>query len=904
MIRDIVYRLRAILDRNSVERDLDEELQAHLDRETEKLVARGLPPDEALRRARVALGGLDQVKEDCRDARGVQVIDDLRMDLRYAARTFARSPALALTATLSIGLGIGANTAIFSLVNTLLLRTLPVDRPAELERLTVRDALILSGSAAFSRGVESHFSFPLFREFRQRNQVFSGLLARMLVPASLVSVGFAEHVPIELVSGNYFDVLGVRPVLGRTISEADDRVPLGHPVAVISFRYWQEKLAADTAITGKIIRIDNHPYTVIGVGPPGFYGVEVGARPDVWVPLMMQPELFGFTRPMFETNRWAPLEIIGRRARGVTEAQAQAALDVIYRRFQEKELHRTAGEMSRETICLEPGGTGLSQLRSDFKNPLAVLMVVVTLVLLIAIANVANLLLARSATRRKEVAVRLALGAGRGRLIRQLLTESALLGLLGGVMGIAFAGWGIRLLLMFLPAVRPQYGLNFAFDDSLDARVLGFGLSISIVSGLLFGLAPALQSACTDLAESIRREVGVFRIVSRRFGLGNALVVLQVTLSLVLLVGAGLFLRSLQNTSAIRLGMDTQNVLMASIDTRLSGYSPVQANRFFRELEARLREKAGVRAVGSSQVALLSGGWDTFPVVVPERPRPPGQRQALLNVIGGDFMRAAGITILRGRGFDVTDAASSTQVAILSETAARYFFGGEEPIGRAINAERMTAIKIIGLASDSKYASVREDNPRVLYLSVEQIPKIADARTLYLRTSGDPHQLAAVLQKEVRELDENVPVYNIKTFAEQKADSLARERLIATLSIMFGMLALLLAAIGLYGVISYGVVRQTHEIGIRTALGADRTTVVWMVLHNAMGMVMIGMLTGIALSWWLSGLVISLLYGVKPGDPATFATACVVLTAAALVAAGIPAWKASRVSPLTALRYE
>jgi predicted permease len=540
-------------------------------------------------------------------------------------------------------------------------------------------------------------------------------------------------------------------------------------------------------------------------------------------------------------------------------------------------------------------------LRTDFEDPLYVLMAAAALVLLIACANIANLLLARSAARRKEMTVRLALGAGRSRLMRQLLTESTLLSLLGGALGVAFANWGVRLLLAFLPAQR----LPFVLEVHTDAHVLGFALAVSVLTGLLFGMAPAIQSSRTDLVESLKDEGACLRLAARRFELRNALVISQVALSLLLLVGAGLFLRSLQNTAAIRVGMDTENVLLASIDARLSGYTSTQAQDFFRRLEAQLREKPGVRAVGSSQTRLLSGYWDTISVSVPGRPKPGGQRQIFMNVIAGDFYRVAGIQILRGRDFGTRDTAAGSKVAIINETGARHFFGDSDPVGRTVKGGgRFGDIEIVGIASDSKYLSVREEMPRILYFTAEQIPQVAGQRTIYVRTAGDPTRYGEVVRGEVRALDRQLPVYNIRTFAGQKADSLAREHLIALLSGFFGALALLLAAIGLYGVMAYAVLRRTREIGIRLSLGAARSTVVWMVFRSALGMAGAGIGIGLPLSLWLSRLVTSQLYGVRPSDPATLATACIVLAGIAVLAASIPAWKASRVDPMVALRYE
>jgi predicted permease len=881
MLTDLLFRIRALFRRNTVERELDEELRFHLEHQHRQYAKRGLTGEEAQREARLQFGGLAQVKEECRQARGVSLIETSIQDVRHAFRTWGRSPSFATVAVLSLALGIGANTAIFSLMNAVLLRMLPVEKPEELER------------------IGGHLSYPMFRDLRQRNQVFSGLLARQAAPVSLVSTGHTERGVAELVSGNYFSVLGVQPILGRAFTDADDRVPMGQPLAVLSFHYWRQRLAADPAILGKTIRIDNYPFQVIGVAPPAFFGVEVGAAPDVWVPIMMQPQIFGRGKPAFDDTGWGWLNLLGRRAPGFNEAQAQVGLNVTFQQLIQQGRHKLFRQNPSEAVLhLEPGAKGFSRLRGQFENPLYLLMAVVALVLLIACANVANLLLARSAARRKETALRLALGAGRMRLIRQLLTESTLLGLLGGSLGFLFSTWSVRLLVGFLPADR----LPLVLDTRIDVRVLAFALVISIATGLLFGLAPAIQATRSDssLNDSPVRQRG------GRLELRKVLVISQVALSLLLLVAAGLFLRSLRNAVAIDAGLNTENVLLASMNPDLNGYPRDHIENFYQQLLARLRDLPGVRAVGMSEMALLSGGYSNVGMIVAGRPLPPpGQeRGILLNKIGGDFFRTAGGGILRGRDFSSRDTPASPKVAIITETAARHFFAEEDPLGRKVRLGGVEGVEIVGIARDSKYRSVREDTPRIAYTSFTQDERPSGERTVYLRTSGDPLPLVAALRREVQTLDHDLPLYNVKTFAEQKSESLARERLIATLSAFFGALALALASIGLYGVMAYTVQRRTKEIGIRMSLGAVRARVVWMVLRDGLLMVAAGIAVGIPLSLWLSRMVTSQLFGVAPGDPLTLAFAAFLLTAVAALAGYLPAHRASRIDPMAALRCE
>jgi predicted permease len=525
-------------------------------------------------------------------------------------------------------------------------------------------------------------------------------------------------------------------------------------------------------------------------------------------------------------------------------------------------------------------------------------------VLLIACANIANLLLARSSARRKEIALRLALGAARSRLIRQLLTETTMLGLLGGTLGFLFSIWSVRLLLGFLPADR----LPLVLDARADVRLLGFALVISLATGVLFGLAPAIQATRPDVSASLTDSPARQR--GGRFELRKALVVSQVTLSLVLVVGAGLFLRSWRNAIVIDAGLNTENVLLASMNPDLNGYAPGHVENFYRQLAARLRDLPEVRSVGMSESALLSGGYSQVGLIVPGRPLPPpgrdpnGDRGILLNKIEGDFFQAAGGAILRGRDFGPRDTVSRPKVAIINQTAARHFFAEEDPLGKKVRLSGVENVEIVGIARDSKYRNVREETPRIAYTSLGQDERPPGERTIYIRTAGDPLPLVAALRREVQTLDHDLPLYNVKSFAEQKSESLTRERLIATLSGFFGALALVLASIGLYGVMAYSVQRRTREIGIRMSLGAMRGRVVWMVLRDCLLMVAMGIALGIPLSLWLSRLVTGQLFGVTPGDPVTLAVAALMLTAVAALAGYLPAHRASRIDPMAALRCE
>ena len=596
MLSDLLFRLRSLFHKKSMERELHDELQFHFEHQREKYLTQGLSPEEATRKARLEFGGVDQIKEECRQARGVAIVESIVQDVFYALRNWRRSPVFASVAILSLALGIGANTAIFSLIDTLLFKNLPVQHPEELEEVQVSPL---------------YFSYPMYRDMKDNNGVFSGMLARNSVPATFSNGDLVQRGVVELASGNYFSVLGVAPRLGRAFSEDEDRAPMAKPVAVISYRFWQHNMSASPDVVGKTIRIDNYPFTIIGVAPPGFSGLEVDGATDAWVPIMMQPAVFPAGGMSLSDAKWGWLTSFGRRSPGVTEQQAEAGLDVSFQRAMEQ-IDVPKGRLQPH---LQPAGKGISRLRADLRPSLYILMAVVGLVLLVACANIANLLLARCVSRQKEIAVRLALGAGRGRLIRQVLTESILLGIVGGALGTLFSMWGVRLLLRFLPSNR----LPFALDAGIGLRVLGFAIAISVFTALIFGIAPALQTLKMDPARSIKDEIALV-VGSRRFELRKGLVIFQVALSLVLLIVAGLFIRGLRNATSIHLGLNTENVLTASLDPSLSGYSPAQAGNFYRQLTTRLRDIPGINAIGTSDSALLSGDYNFSTFILPGRP--------------------------------------------------------------------------------------------------------------------------------------------------------------------------------------------------------------------------------------------------------------------------------------------
>ena len=891
-LRILRDRLRALWRPDRVYDEIAEEFRVHVEMRARDNERGGMSADDARRDAERRFGSVARIGDIAYDVRGGGWLETLWQDIRYGTRVLAKQKIFSATVILTVGIGVGANATIFTLVDRLLLRTLPVERPEELEQVTLPNDW-------------SSFSAPFVRDLRRRTDVFSGVLARALVPATIANAGDARRGLIELVSGNYFSVLGTRAAHGRLLNDEDDRESLGAPVAVVSHRYWRSRLSSDPAVVGKMIQIDNHSFTVIGVAAPDFFGVEVGMMPDAWVPLSMQPRLLWQERILADDREANWLAVLGRRAPGVTQARAQSGATLVLQQFQ-KAMGRPVPEDWPKTIRLIGVSRGLSGLRNRYEGSLRLLMSVVAIVMLIACASITTLLMTRSTARRQEIAVRLTLGATRARLVRQLVTEGALLSLCGGATGVVIAHWGLGALPRLLPTGR----VPLSVGAELDARSLAFSFALSMLTALLFSAGPALQFTRPDLVRAIK--TGSDSATTARATRVNArkiLVGAQVALSLVLVIGASLFARSLAHTAAIPLGFETGNVIIASIDPSLSGYSPARVERFYHELESRLRTIAGVRAVGFSAWPLLGGELSMITVRMPDV-RPPSDPQAWLlssNVVGGDFFGAAGIQLRRGRGFGPADSLKGSHVVVLNEAAARSYFGDDDAVGRTLLLGEFS-VRVIGVASDSKYSAVREENRRIVYAPFGPDAQIlvgsAGERTIYVRTSGDPSGFASTIASVVRTVDTTVPVYNVKTFAAQKAESLARERLVAALSAWSGSVALALAAIALYGLVSFGAVSRTREIGIRVSLGADAPRVVWLIVRSAIAMVVGGCVAGVLLGLLLSRFVQSQLYGVSATDPSTMGTAIAILLCTALVAALVPAVRAARVDPTVALRYE
>ncbi len=824
--------------------------------------------------------------------------DEMFQDLRYGFRMLLNNKMFTLVAALSLALGIGANTAIFSLINAMMLRMLPVKDAQELAIFTT-----IGGE----RGTGYAFSYPLYEMFRDRNQSFNGVIAGANVLRARLIVnesGAVETAQEQRVSGNFFSTLGVGAVVGRTFTQADDDPASAQP-AVISYEFWKRRFGLDPGVVGRKVAINDTPLVIVGVTPPGFSGFDVGARPDLWWPIRVLNDP-GLSR---RTSVW--LRVMGRLRPGASMAQAQAEMDVIFQR-QTGVAAAPAGRKGPKSfygngVRLETGAGGYT-LRNQFRQPLLILMTTVALVLLIACVNVANLLLSRAATRRKEIAVRLAVGAGRFRLIRQLLTESFLLAMIGGVAGLFFARLCARALLTFLPEQT-----RGALDVSPDARVLGFTLAISVLTGLLFGLAPAWQATRVNLTASLKDQTGASAGRSR-LALNKLLVGAQVALSVFLLIGAGLFVRSLRNLRSLDTGFDHENIVQFSIDPG-GGYNLEQRVNLNKQMLSRMEALPGARSAALSNSGLLSPFGTLTGVTLPGDARRADEHPPCWTLsVGPRFFETMKMPILAGREFGPQDerpasqdnqSASNAQPrhVVINQMMARYFFGDENPIGKRLILEQQQELEIIGVAKGAKYRSLREPATHTFYLSYFEQPTPRNM-TLYLRTVGDPIDYAATVQRLVREIDPQLQVVELRTMTDVVNESLMNERFIAQTASAFSLFALLLACVGLYGVMSYAVARRTNEIGIRIALGALPANVVRMVMREVSLLIALGVGVGLAAAMATTRLVGALLFELSPTDPLTIALATLMMIAVAALAGYLPARRASRIDPMVALRYE
>ena len=843
-------------------------------------------------------------------------------DLRYAFRSLRKAPLFTAVAIGSLALGIGANTAIFTLLDQILLRLLPVKDAQQLQLLRMR------GRHYGSNWGGDSISYPMYRDFQDHNQVFSGMCARFPRQTSLTFEGQTELVQAELVSGTYFQVLGVAAALGRTFTPDDDRTPSGHPLVVLAYDYWNTRFAADPHVIGRKVIVNGNNMVVVGVAQSGFDGVELGNAAKIFVPLMMQPDLMPQNKEFLKTRRTRWVNAFGRLKPGVTPARAKASLQPFMHAMLEQEVLEpafsrastfTRQEFLKCTIDVLPGSQGRSYFREQLSAPLWVLMAITGSVLLIACANLANLLLARATGRYKEMAIRLAMGAGRARIISQLLTESLLLSALGGIAGLAFAFWADKLLMAaYLPS--DSQGLRIA--TAPDLRVLLFTFAVTVLTGLLFGLVPALQATKPDVAPTLKDQAGAV-VGGANAALRKALVVAQVTLSLLLLIGAGLFVKSLNNLRNLGPGFPIDRLIGFSLDPTLNSYSGERTKLFYQELTNTLSAVPEVQSVALASLRILEGNeWDNSAMVEGYTPPRAGDHpEPYMNAVSPNYFATMGVPIIAGRDFTLKDTQEVLHIArqppgedwwvpatvIINETFAKKYFGGRSPIGRhigfGIDPGTKLDMEVIGVVKDIKYTNLRDDIPEQAFIPY-LAGKNAGGMTMYVRTTLDSNQLFSTIRTKVRELDSNIPVYAMRTTEAQIGNSLATERLIASLSAVFGFLATLLATIGLYGVMAYTVARRTREIGIRMALGAMQGNLIWMVMREVLVLVAIGVGVGVPAALGLTRLVKSQLFGIAPNDPSTLAFATIGLALVACAAGYIPALRASRIDPIHALRYE
>jgi putative ABC transport system permease protein len=803
-------------------------------------------------------------------------------DLRYGIRMLIKRPGFTAVAVLSLALGTGANTAIFSLVNTVLLRPLPIEKPQQLVAL----------NNTSERNNFANFSYPNYKDVRDRNEVFSGLIGYRFTPLSMSHEGINERVWGYEVTGNYFEVLGVGAALGRVISPEDDVTPGGHPIAVMSYKCWQQRFGTDQSIIGKDLIVNGRNYMVVGVAAQGFYGTEVVSAPDLWFPIAMQAQL-EIGDSWLNARRAENIFVQGRLKPGITSAQAQTAMNSIAEQLERE--YPDINEGKRVALSA-PGLFGLA-----FRGPVlgfaGLLMAVVGIVLLLACINLANLLLARAAERRREIAVRLALGATRFRLVRQLLTESVLLALAGGALGLLPALW----LLDLVTAIKIPVTIPGAIDLHADYRVFIFTVMLSLATGVMFGLLPALQATKTDLVPALKDE-GSFG-GGRRSWLKSTLIVSQMALSLVLLVGGGLMMRALGQAQNINLGFDPQHAVEVAFNLRLQGYETGQAKEFQKRLLERVRALPGAQAAGIADLVPVDLHFARTGVFIEGQPAHRTPPTAMYNRVSPGYFQGMSTRLLQGRDFTEQDDEKSTRVGIINETFARRFFPGEDPIGKRFSLSRSEGAKIqvIGVVQDGKYAGLNED-PKP-FVSRPLWQSDVGSTSVIVRTEDDSQRMIAAVRREVQEMDSHIPMSG-ETLVEKLSLPKLPARIAASLLGGFGLLALALAAIGIYGVISYAVSTRTHEIGIRMALGAQKADVLKLVLGQGMMLTLIGIAIGLSAALVLTRLMRSLLFGVSATDPMTFAVASLVLGAVALLACYLPARRATRVDPMDALRHE
>jgi predicted permease len=906
-IYKLPLRLRSLFRKKRTEQELSEEMQFHLEKLIGENIARGMSPQEARYAALREFGGVEQLKEECRDSWGVRLVSELGQDVRYGLRQLRRNPGFTAVAVLTLALGIGLNTSIFTLFNAVELRPLPVEDPSTVVNIYQR--------VENEPGSYRSFSYPEYVALRDSNKVFSGLVAYSWIPVEVGS-GPADHgasgAALQtreaqglIVSGNYFTVLGGEAALGRTFVAGEDHAQGSSPVVVLSHTFWKQRLDADPAIIGRSVTLNDIPFTVIGIAPQNFVGTEP-QTPDFWVPLMMQAQLMPGGDSLHDRGSFW-LELVARLKPGVTRSQAQSSMEVLINRLSQDYL----GTREKARIALTPGSfLARPDVRGQVDSLAFLVMAAVGMVLLIACANVASLLVTRTAGRQKEIGIRLSLGATRRRLIQQLLVESSSVALLGGGVGLLLAGWLPGFLIEVL---QPPYEQPFTLHLGLAIPVLGYALLLSLVTGLALGLSPALQASKPNLLSAIKDEGTSFSGRLSRSRLHSLLVVAEISTCLVLLLAAGLLVQGLKRAQSIDLGFDTKDVLVISLNLGQHGYDDIRAAEFHRKLTERLESVAGVKSVSVASLAPLGGVSRAATITVAGKVVPASASSRLWDfwVVSSNYFETLGIPILEGRSFSDQEMRGGRPVAIINEAMARQVWPGQNPLGKLFRLGPASApfTEVVGVAKDTRGARLWEENKPYVYLPLllsTQGPPVQTGQLgmkLLVRIQGNPGVAAVILPCIVKTLDPNV-----QASCRLLADSLGRwiwfSQVGAVLSSALGLLALLLASVGIYGVMSYSVTQRTHEIGIRMALGASRNAVLRLVVVQGLRLTLVGVAIGLALALAASRVIAGMLYGVKTTDPVTFAAVLLILIAVALLACYIPARRAAKVDPMVALRYE
>ena len=833
---------------------------------------------------------------------------NLMQDVRYALRVLTKSPGFTAVAIATLALGIGANTAIFSLIDQVMLRPLPLPDPHQL--VVLRSEGVMSGRVTSDSDQFFSWSYPMYKALRDSSKDAVNLFARYGTSINVMINGQSERVNGELVTGNYFEALGVTPALGRVFSPEDDVTPGKHTVAVLGHGFWVRRYGASPAVLNQVISINGHAMTVVGVARAGFTGVQVGAITDVFVPMTMKAQMTPNWDGLPNWNHWW-LAVMGRIKPGLTREQAEAALNVAYKPLLEMHLTETKAQWSEKTrkrfldkkIEARPAAGGRPVLSADAGQPLKMLMGMVGLVLVIACANVANLLIARGVARQREMAVRLALGASRWQLVRQLLVESVMLSIAGGVAGLLLAFWTVDALLRAIMTNMDIRGLS----ANVDPRILAFTTALAVLTGVLFGLIPALRATRPDLTNTMKDQAGGATAGGSHTRFRKTLVVTQMALTCVLLVAAGLFAKSFYNLRKHDLGMKTDNLLQFQIAPELSGYNPQRTAELIDRALERLNSLPGVTSASSALIPVLANSTSTSNFSVEGyKPAENENMQAVQNYIGPRYFATMGIPLLRGREFTEQDRANSQKVVIINENFANKYFKGDA-IGRKFGYGGGDGVKldmeVVGVVKNSRHTNVREKDQPFAYHPYSQL-EVLGSTGFYIRTSADPSALAAVIRKEMNQLDAQVPMFDVKTVQTQIRQTLFQEELLMTLAVAFGALAALLAAIGISGVMAYNVARRTREIGIRIALGADTSAVHWLVLREVSTMTIIGVLIGVPAAYFTGKWAEAQLFGVRAGDPSMMGVAIALLVIVAVFSGYVPARRAARIDPMVALRYE